>query len=352
MKTILLAALLMSPAVVLAQASLPVPKLLPYQGRLLKSDKTPQTGNVTLTFTIYDGATPGASVLWTEDQPVALTDQGFYAVFLGSIQQLTDLVAANIFDGHERWLGVKVSTDTTELSPRHRIDSVAYAITSTNAFNSTNATNAASAVNATNAENAVHADTATHATTADSATTANSTAAAANGVPPGAIIPFGGATPPTGFLLCDGSPVSRTTYSALFSSISTAWGSGNGSTTFNLPDLRGRFLRGTDHGVGRDPDRAGRAASASGGNAGDAVGSVEDQQLASHGHAVNDPGHSHTVTYPVGGTGGSTTNIPQGTPVTNDIRSTSGSTTGISIGSTGGNETRPVNAGVNWIIKT
>lgn len=57
------------------------------------------------------------------------------------------------------------------------------------------------------------------------------------------------------YLICDGSPVSRSTYSALFSLISTTWGVGDGSTTFNLPDLRGEFLRGLDGGRGVDSSR-------------------------------------------------------------------------------------------------
>jgi len=57
----------------------------------------------------------------------------------------------------------------------------------------------------------------------------------------GIIVPFGGASAPTGFLLCDGSAVSRTTYATLFGVIGTTYGVGNGSTTFNLPDLRQRF---------------------------------------------------------------------------------------------------------------
>jgi microcystin-dependent protein len=63
-------------------------------------------------------------------------------------------------------------------------------------------------------------------------------------VPAGTVIAFAGATPPSGWLLCDGSAISRSTYSALFEAISTAHGSGDGSTTFTLPDYRGTFLRG------------------------------------------------------------------------------------------------------------
>lgn len=63
-------------------------------------------------------------------------------------------------------------------------------------------------------------------------------------IPAGTIAPFGGGTVPTGWMLCNGSAISRTTYSALFSSIGTSHGQGDGTTTFNLPDYRGQFLRG------------------------------------------------------------------------------------------------------------
>lgn len=64
--------------------------------------------------------------------------------------------------------------------------------------------------------------------------------------PPGAITAFAASSPPTGWLTCDGTAVSRTSYAALFAVIGTTWGIGDGSTTFNLPDLRGQFLRGYD----------------------------------------------------------------------------------------------------------
>lgn len=64
--------------------------------------------------------------------------------------------------------------------------------------------------------------------------------------PVGIITPFGGATAPSGWLICDGSAVSRTTYADLFAVVGTAYGTGNGSSTFNLPDLRGRVPVGRD----------------------------------------------------------------------------------------------------------
>lgn len=59
-------------------------------------------------------------------------------------------------------------------------------------------------------------------------------------VPTGAIFPYAGASAPTGYLMCDGTAVSRSTYAALFAVLSTTYGPGDGSTTFGLPDLRGR----------------------------------------------------------------------------------------------------------------
>jgi microcystin-dependent protein len=63
-------------------------------------------------------------------------------------------------------------------------------------------------------------------------------------IPPGSVFPYAGASAPSGWLICDGSAVSRTTYAGLFAVLSTSHGSGDGSTTFNLPDYRWTFLRG------------------------------------------------------------------------------------------------------------
>lgn len=68
--------------------------------------------------------------------------------------------------------------------------------------------------------------------------------------PAGSMIMFGGAVAPTGWLFCDGAAVSRETYAALFAAIGTTWGAGDGSTTFNLPDARGRSAMGAGQGSG------------------------------------------------------------------------------------------------------
>lgn len=70
----------------------------------------------------------------------------------------------------------------------------------------------------------------------------------------GAMFPWGAndTAPPRGFLFCHGQAVSRDEYARLFTKIGVVWGSGDGTTTFNLPDFRGRTSRGIDHGTGRD----------------------------------------------------------------------------------------------------
>lgn len=72
----------------------------------------------------------------------------------------------------------------------------------------------------------------------------------------GTVAHFAAATPPTGWLACNGAAVPRSLYGALFLAIGTTYGVGDGSTTFNLPDLRGEFIRGHDGGRGIDNGRA------------------------------------------------------------------------------------------------
>jgi hypothetical protein len=157
-------------------------------------------------------------------------------------------------------------------------------------------------------------------------------------IPTGVISAFGGAAAPTAYLLCDGSSYLRATYSALFAAIGTAYGAIDG-THFNVPDLRGQFLRGVDGVANRDPDKAGRTAMNAGGNTGNSVGSVQGGQFTSHTHSASLHGVQGS------GLGGDTGAIIDGT--WNGI-----TIIGTTPGSSGGNETRPINAYVNFIIKT
>jgi microcystin-dependent protein len=123
-----------------------------------------------------------------------------------------------------------------------------------------------------------------------------------NITPTGSLLDFAGSTAPTGWLLCDGSAVSRTTYSALFGVISTTYGTGDGSTTFNLPDARGRTAIGTGQGAGL----ANRVLAATGGEEAHVLSVGE---LAAHAHTASqatttatqgththtDSGHAHTI---------------------------------------------------------
>ncbi len=92
-----------------------------------------------------------------------------------------------------------------------------------------------------------------------------------NTVPAGAVMPYAGASAPTGWILCYGQAVSRSTYADLFTAISTTYGVGDGSTTFNLPDLRGRVAAGKDDMGGAS---ANRLTNQSGGLNGDTLGAT------------------------------------------------------------------------------
>ena len=110
-------------------------------------------------------------------------------------------------------------------------------------------------------------------------------------LPVGSLISYAGATAPSGYLLCDGSAVSRTTYSDLFTALSTAYGSGDGSTTFNLPDLRGRMPMGAGTGAGQGASGAG-APSGTALTARTRGGFGGDERMQTHTHVQN--AHTHT----------------------------------------------------------
>lgn len=116
--------------------------------------------------------------------------------------------------------------------------------------------------------------------------------------PAGIIMPFAGTVAPQGCLFCDGSAVSRTTYAALFAVIGTTYGEGDGSTTFNIPDLSGRVVIGVSntHSIGS--------------TGGEEFVTLDLDQMPAHSHEVPQHGHendiavktpvlSHSITQPV-----------------------------------------------------
>jgi microcystin-dependent protein len=196
-------------------------------------------------------------------------------------------------------------------------------------------------------------------------------------LPAGTIVAYGGPTSastdgsapavPAGWLLCDGSAVSRTTYATLFAAIGINFGGGDGIATFNLPDLRGRFARGADLGAGRDPDAARRTASNPMGPTGDVVGSLEGAATAlpttafttentgNHTHANGNYDHilQHTGLNTATGQdsidSGSEPDIVTSQPMLNT--GAHAHRIGGGFGSGGDAETRPKNVSVNYIIK-
>jgi microcystin-dependent protein len=160
--------------------------------------------------------------------------------------------------------------------------------------------------------------------------------------PVGTITSFGGETPPAGYLPCDGRALSATDYAELNGAIGTLWGAG----TFKLPNLTGRFLRGSDTGL--------------------AVGTIEADAMKEHPHAIKDKAHGHdsgpgTLTMGVNvrdleddseTAGYSLSGLLSEKDVSPTPSMTvSSASTGLTAAAHGGNETRPDNAGVRYCIK-
>jgi microcystin-dependent protein len=183
------------------------------------------------------------------------------------------------------------------------------------------------------------ADTANYATTALNA----SSATMANNINlPGSIMAYGGTTPPAGWLLCDGTSYSVNQYPNLYAVIGANFGGQPG--VFNVPDFRGRFLRMVDGNAGNDPDHDASTNSgadgkryplSAGGNMGNNVGSLQNDEYRSHSHRP--PNQSNG-----GGINGWVMSAVSNSGPTSGSYSTSLS---------GGSETRPQNVYVNYIIK-
>ena len=180
------------------------------------------------------------------------------------------------------------------------------------------------------------------------------------GVPSGAVFCLAVSAVPADYLECNGAAVSRSTYAALFAVIATTYGAGNGSTTFNLPDLRGEFVRGWDHGRGADSGRS--------------IATSQTYQNNTHSHAkgslsvatksLTGTATDISETFQVGSTSGIFGKGANGTgPLTPSSADTSvtgtltitashNHTLSGSTAATGGTETRVRNIAMMYIIKT
>jgi microcystin-dependent protein len=170
--------------------------------------------------------------------------------------------------------------------------------------------------------------------------TAASSGTAGGGVLAGTVIWYAANAAPTGYLKANGAAISRSTYSALFSAIGTTFGSGDGSTTFNVPDLRGYFVRGWADNGSIDSGRG--------------FGSTQTDAFQGHYHLVKEAGGTQVIgsTLNAGGGGFGTVESPnahagvnRGNTQAMDI------TTGVNGSPRTANETRPTNLALLACIK-
>ncbi len=159
------------------------------------------------------------------------------------------------------------------------------------------------------------------------------------GVPSGVVSPYAGSTAPSGWLLCSGAAVSRSTYAALFAIVGTTYGAGDGSTTFNLPDLRGRAVAGVDNMGGTAANRITAGGSGITGTTLGAAGGAETHTLT----VAEMPAHTHSTPTSNGTANSSST----ATSVASNTDGTSGSRGG----DAAHNNTQPTMM-LNYIIKT
>jgi hypothetical protein len=376
---------LLMPLTAFAQAG--AARLVPFQGVLTDGSAQPITDVDRVTFAIYDAPTSG-NELWSETHESVSIVAGQINVLLGALTSLDApgggrppvCFAATGAGCGPKYLGIKVGADSNqEMIPRHQLVPAFHARSADIASATTDGavrTNmiADDAIISTKIADGAVSSTSIAAGAITSANIANQTitalklapgAVTSGGIadeaialnnmsdlalawilPAGSVIAFAGSSVPDGFLACNGAAISRALYPDLFGAIGVVHGdgttipgggpSGFSGTHFNLPDYRGRFLRGLDGGIGRDPDRSGRVPAMPGGAAGDAVGSVQGHEFASHRHPVN-----VVNTDPSGSPAGidSTPATSPATTLSNPVQAA------------GGSETRPVNAYVQYVIK-
>lgn len=271
---------------------------VPYRGYLEK-DGAPVNGARTLIFRIFDSEAEGATLVWEEAHPDVAIVGGRFSVLLGATVALAPRHLTG--DGYLEVSVQEGTQDPVRLGGRQRLGAAPFA----------------------------------------------KQAEFPSDLPIGTILAYGGTSLPPGFLWCDGASVERTAYPELFAVIGTAFGAPD-AAHFNVPDFRGRFLRGQDQGAGLDPDAATRTAMKPGGATGDAVGSVQGHMFARHNHDYGDfkkllkAGSNDVV---------ATQPAPEWFNWWARIAGGNYMAEAAEINPAGGAETRPVNASVRFIIK-
>lgn len=189
-------------------------------------------------------------------------------------------------------------------------------------------------------------------------------------MPSGSLMPYAGSSAPIGYLLCDGAAISRTTYSALFALVGTTYGSGDGSLTFNIPDLRGRVIAGQDDMGGSSADRltgftGGVDGDVLGGSGGAETHGLSQAEMPAHRHLAvhgpitssvpyyhSSPGPNTTLTGNFGGGTPDDTVHESYTKVTGGTAGESGSNPSTSSYSTTAHNNVQPTIILNYIIKT
>jgi microcystin-dependent protein len=322
MKKILTTMIAVAFATLLATAQFQDQKGFNFQG-YARDEAGAALGNksVQVRYSLYPAGQPG-TVDYTETHSLTTDPYGIFSAVVGSKSVTT--FAKLPFSRVNYWLKVEVKTTSADWSTINEIEllSVPYART------------------------------------------------AGNGVPVGTVIAYAGAKAniPLGYLICDGTLYNKADYKELSDALAGAWG--GSSSQFNVPDMRGLFLRGVSETSGRDDDKENRIAIATGGNTGNTVGTLQNDEIRSHDHGTSQAGnhsHSHNAN---GGSGGNHQGLARanGYATSNsgydntgggelDLKSTSALSIDAAgahthtITKTGGAETRPENVAVYYIIK-
>lgn len=294
-----------------------------FQGVARNTDGTPKANDrIEIIFAIFPDDNQSSPALYREKQSVKTDQFGVFSttIGVGGTVELGDFSEIPFQDTRCELAVWQEEDGYAKPITRTKLLSVPYAKTSDHTFN------------ADTAQHAVHAAVASYATQAF--------------FPAGIIVPFAGDTThvPAGWMFCDGRELNRNGYSALFGAIDTYWGAGNGSTTFNIPDLRGLFPRGAAMGSSRDPNRGSRTALNPGGGTGDNVGSYQGDLIGYHKHPFSDKHNWDNTTVANSSIIGADESAATPNNLTDNSRSTSNNTYG-------GSETRPKNVYVNYIIK-
>lgn len=279
---------LVSALAFISTASADIPHLMNYQGKATDKSGAPLNGTYNLTFRIYNSETGGIAK-WSETQPNIPISNGIFQVQLGSVTSL------NLPFDESYWISIEINSDG-EMSPRTRLASVPYAY---------------------KAE------------------------AANNSVPTGVIMAWTTDSPPAGWLICNGAAISRATYTNLFAIIGTTYGSGDGVSTFNLPNLQGRVA------VGKSTEMEFMALGQKGG---EKTHSLTIAEMPAHAHydGISDDQNTHFV---YGGTSAGMPGSSSRTLVNEDTPcSYQGNTS--SVGGNGVHNNLQPYITLNYIIKT